>query len=153
MKRTQFGDFFNDMVLHVKLGAVDATNASYWNDPAAHPAAGDELLAYVDYVGQRLCQKVQFTVNGNPLDEYDSDVLNFHNDFFITPNKRVGWNRDVGQEVPHQGFQNVLSAAGRAGRGAGVRVGQEVFDGPQTPKPTQSELDLWIPLLFWLTFC
>jgi hypothetical protein len=145
----QFGDFFNDMVLHVKLGAVDATNAAYWNDPAAHPASGEELLSYVDYVGQRLCQKVQFTVNGNPLDEYDSDVLNFHNNFFITPNKRVGWDRDVGQEVAHQGFADVLAANGRAGRGAGVRVGQEVYDGPQTPKPTQGELDLWIPLLFW----
>lgn len=144
----QFGDFFNDMVLHVKLGAVDATNAGYWTNPSVG-ADGDELIAYVDYVGQRLCQKVQFTVNGNPLDEYDSDVLNFHNDFFITPNKRVGWNRNVGQEVPHQGFEDVLTANGRSGRGAGVRLGVEVFDGPQTPKPSQPELELWVPLLFW----
>ena len=144
----QFGDFFNDMVLHVKLGAVDAVNAAYWTT-GPHVADGSELLSYVDYVGQRLCQKVQFTVNGNPLDEYDSDVLNFHNDFFITPNKRVGWDRDVGQEVAHKGHENVLSANGRAGRGAGVRLGLEVFDGPQTPKPSQPELELWIPLLFW----
>lgn len=145
----QFGDFFNDMVLHVVLGAVDAQNAAYWSDPAANPANGTELLAYVNFVGQRLCQKVQFTVNGNPLDQYDQEVYNFHNKFFICPHKRFGWNTDVGQENPHQGFSDVAQANGRAGRGAGVRIGQQVFDGPQTPAPTQGPVEMWIPLLFW----
>ena len=74
----QFGDFFNDMVLHVVLSSVTADNASYWSDPVANPAEGSELVSYVNYLGQALLRKVSFTVNGNPLDEYDSEVVNFH---------------------------------------------------------------------------
>lgn len=70
----QFGDFFNDMVLHVRLGAVSADSATDQN----------EFLAYCDYLGQRLVKRVKFTVNGNPLDEYDSDVYNFHQKFNLS---------------------------------------------------------------------
>lgn len=130
----QFGDFFNDMVLHTRLGAVSADD----NTPAS------ALIAYCNQPGARLVKGVKFTVNGNPLDEYDSDVYNFHDAFFVTPNKRVGWNRNMGQEVPHQGFVSVA-----AGRGAGVRQVTSFADGPQTPKSDQPALDLWVPLLFW----
>lgn len=145
----QFGDFFNDMVLHVTLGAVTADNADYWANPVANPAVGAELLAYVDYPGQALLRNVRFEVNGNPLDDYDSEVMNFHEKFFVTPNKKIGWQRNVGQEVPQPGFQNVNNANGRFGRGAGVRQQIWMLDGHQTPKPTQPALDLWVPLLFW----
>jgi hypothetical protein len=67
------------MVLHIQLGTVTAVNADYWTDPVANPAEGRELLAYVENLGQALIQDVQFTVNGNPLDEYTSEVYNFHN--------------------------------------------------------------------------
>ncbi len=130
----QFGDFFNDMVLHARLGAVSADQ----NTPAS------ELIAYVNQIGARLVKGVRFTVNGNPLDEYDSDVYNFHEAFFVTPNKRVGWNRNMGQEMAHEGFVDVA-----AGRGAGVRQVQAFVDGPQTPKTDQPAVDLWVPLLFW----
>jgi hypothetical protein len=66
------------MVFHIQLGAVTATNNAYWTTPVTNPAVGSELLAYVDYLGQALLQKVSFTVNGNPLDEYDDEVVNFH---------------------------------------------------------------------------
>lgn len=145
----QFGDFFNDMVFHVILESVSATNAAYWTAPGANPAVGDELLAYVNYPGQALCVDTQFTVNGNPLDDYTSDVLNFHQKFFITPNKTVGWNRNVGQENPKQAFLPVTDANGNAGRGAGVRVNTAVSYGPQTPQSTQPALEMFIPLLFW----
>lgn len=145
----QFGDFFNDMVLHVMLGSVTADNADYWTNPVANPAVGAELLAYVDYPGQALLRNVRFEVNGNPLDDYDSEVLNFHEKFFVTPNKKIGWQRNVGQEIPMPGFQNVNNANGRYGRGAGVRQQVWMLDGHQTPKPTQPALDLWVPLLFW----
>lgn len=137
------------MALHVTLGSVTATNSAYWTDPVASPATGAELLAYVDYLGQALLRKVSFTVNGNPLDDYDSEVMNFHQKFFVTPNKTIGWNRNVGQENPHPGFDDVNNANGRFGRGAGVRQGVQIYDGPQTPKPVQPAVDMWIPLLFW----
>lgn len=152
----QFGDFFNDMCLHIILGSVSATNAAYWSNPANNPADGAELLAYVDYLGNALLQSVSFTVNGNPLDEYDEEVTNFQEKFFIQPHKRVGWQRNVGQEVAQPGFVNVNNlvstgptAGYYTGRGAGVRQGIQVFSGPQTPKPTQPSIEMWIPLLFW----
>lgn len=67
-----------------------------------------------------------------------------HNSFFVQPNKRVGWNRNVGQEVPNVGFID-----SGAGRGAGVRQQVQINNGPQTPAPSQPAIDLWIPLLFW----
>ena len=145
----QFGDFFNDMVFHITLDTVTATNADFWTNPVANPPDGSELLAYVDYLGQALLQNVSFTVNGNPLDQYDDEVMNFHQKFFITPNKDVGWKRNVGQEISNPGFINVNNANGNFGRGAGVRQGMTIFNGPQTPKVTQPIVDLWIPLLFW----
>lgn len=138
------------MVIHCTLSAVSATNAAYWTAPATHPATGAEVIRYVDFVGQRLIKKVRITVNGNPLDEYGSDVECFHNKYFVTPNKRIGWNRNVGMENPIQGYSDVtVAASGLYGRGAGIRQGVEFFNGPQTEKPTQPALDMWIPLLFW----
>jgi hypothetical protein len=145
----QFGDFFYDMVLHLTLSSVSATNSEYWSAPADNPAAGNELLRYVDYLGQRLVERVEFTVNSNPLDQYQSDALNFHRKFYVPPNKQVGWDKCVGQEVPRLGYADVGLANGRFGRGAGVREKRFVLDGPQTPKPTQPAIDLWVPLLFW----
>lgn len=145
------------MTFHIILSSVSATNANYWTNPATYPAQGDELVAYVNYLGQALLQRVAFTVNGNPLDEYDDEVVNFHEKFFVTPHKRVGWQRNVGQEVAQQGYSNVSKLVGLTGttadyytgRGAGVRQGLEIYSGPQTPKPTQPAVELWIPMLFW----
>jgi hypothetical protein len=151
----QFGDFFNDMALHLTLSSVTATNASYWTTGGAHTATGAELIAYVNNPGQRIVKRTQFNVNGNPLDEYDSDVYNFHEKFFVTPNKQVGWNRAMGQEVAMQGFSGVCgTTTGTAltytpGGALGLRTGVEVFNGPQTPKPVQPALDIWAPLIFW----
>lgn len=145
----QFGDFFNDMVLHLTLSSVTATNAAYWSDSVTYPAKGAELLRYVDYLGLKLLKKVAFSVNGSPLDDYDTDVMNFHSKYFVTPNKVHGWKKNVGQEISHDGYSYVNSANSRVGRGAGVREVKHFVDGPQTPKPTQDAVDLWIPLLFW----
>lgn len=144
-----FGEFFHDMVVHVKLGAVEAVNSDYWDDPVANPAAGQELIRYCEYPGQRLFDRVNFTVNNNPLDEYRSEITSFHQKFFVTPNKEVGWKRSMGQEVAKVGETSAKFANGRFGRGSGVRIRSEVYDGHQTPKPSQPALDMWIKILFW----
>jgi len=147
----QFGDFFNDMALHVVFDRVSAVNSAYWTDPSANPANGQELVRYVDFVGQRLCKKVEFRVNGNPLDEYDSEVMNMHQKFRVQPNKEVGWNRNVGQELPLKGYSDITfrTTSPNLNAGAGMRQELSFLDGPQTPKPVQEQLEMWIPLLFW----
>ena len=151
----QFGDFFNDMVLHVRLGAIEALESGYWEDPANNPVtplpggSANQLIRYVNYLGQALVKQVKFTVNNNPLDEYNNNVINFHQKYFVTPNKETGWNKLVAQEVPKEGYGQVGYANGRAGRGSGVRSKVEICDGPQTAKPAHGEIDIWMPLLFW----
>jgi hypothetical protein len=146
----QFGDFFNDMALHVVIDRVEAENASYWTD--VQPVIQHkELVRYVNFPGQRLCKRVQFTVNGNPLDEYTSDVYNFHQKFCVQPNKEVGWYKNVGQELPMSGYCGVGTRefVDQPSRGLGLRQKLEFLDGPQTPKPVQEALEMWVPLLFW----
>jgi Large eukaryotic DNA virus major capsid protein/Major capsid protein N-terminus len=125
----QFGDFFSDMVLHVQLSNFTA-------------APGDKVF-YCDFLGHRLMQLTKFKCNGNYLDQYDYNVLNFHYNFFVTPQKQISWLRGVGQEVPEACYLT---------HNVGVDEFREVkyiASGPQTPKAVHQVVDLWIPLLFW----
>lgn len=133
----QFGDFFNDMVLNVNLTAPSFT--------ANEVAAADQAVArWCDYPGEMLLQKVSFEVNGNPLDQYTSDATVFHRKFLVQPNKKLGWDRCMGQQVARDG---VLSSD--AGTPDDHQVHVKVTDGAQTPKLVQQSLSLFIPLLFW----
>lgn len=126
----QFGDFFNDMVLHIRIGAFT-------------PLIPGDKVKYCDFPGHRLCRNTQFEVNGNVIDEYDSDVLNFHYNFSVQENKKLSWNRCVGQEVPK--FATLTQNPGVDN----YRERKLILDGPQTPKDEQPALDLWVPLIFW----
>lgn len=131
-------------------------------------ATGSNYARYCEYPGQRLLQKVNFDVNGNPLDEYTSEAAMFHQKFNVAPGKQTGWKRLVGQEVPIEATSDLCSINGTSPFGSNhtgltlvgngnspanatenVRELTHVLNGPQTPKATQPELDLWIPLLFW----
>jgi hypothetical protein len=132
----QFGDFFNDMALYVKFEQATYT-------PVA-AAPNQDVFRYCDYPGERLLQRVKFDVNGNPLDEYTSDVYNFHRQFNVAPNKRAAWNRLMGQESPREAYLAQESLVQPSSR---MQV--SVCDGYQTPKGTHDALSLMIPLLFW----
>lgn len=81
----QFGDFFHDMVLHVRLGVVTAsTVGNTWR--------------WCAYPGERLLDKVRFTVNGNPLDEYYGQDYNFYRKLELAPSKRAGYDSCAGQQ-------------------------------------------------------
>jgi hypothetical protein len=94
----------------------------------------------------------------------------FHQKFRVQPNKQTGWKRLVGQEVPVEGFSDLMSINGTSfyaerhtnalatgARPASIsgnasvnaRKRSKVVFGPQTPQATQPILDLWVPLLFW----
>jgi hypothetical protein len=129
------------------------------------------FVRYAEYPGQRLFKKVKFEVNGNPLDEYTSEALIYHQKFCIGPHKMLGWKRLVGQEVPVEAYTDLLSIKdnsnfpypvadlqdvnGDSAKGAPVnsasttRKYMQVVNGPQTPQLEQPALDLWIPLIFW----
>lgn len=132
----QFGDFFSDMAFYARF------NQAVYTPVASAP--NQNVFRYCDYPGERLLQKVKFDVNGNPLDEYDSTVYNFHRQFNIQPNKRTAWDRLVGQESPQEAFLTQESQVQPSSR---VKVAY--CDGYQTPKGTHDALVVMVPLLFW----
>jgi hypothetical protein len=144
----QFGDFFHDMVLHISLqqpqmvltGGPDASN--------------QPLMRWCSFPGERVLEKVEFEVNGNPLDSYHEETANYHREFFVQPNKEVGWYRCVGQEEPEEGFvdQPNWVGSGLASSAISSRWEAKTFSGDQTPTGQKLQTvykDLYIPLLFW----
>ncbi len=130
-----YGDFIHDMMLYIKLGAVSASNTG----------TGNTLIRYVDYPGERICKSTEFSVNGNVLDTYENDVMPFHREFCVQPNKKVGYNRMMGQQEELKG---TLNANGLRGTASESTV---ITKGAQTPKATQDALELWVPILFWFS--
>ena len=161
----QFGDFFGDMAVHVVLTAPAinrSTNFTLSDVTTATQGAGHAAaFRWCHFPGERLFDKVKFDVNGNPLDEYTSLSVNLHREYLVQPNKRLAWYRCVGQEVPMDGFLRqpgvdlngqTTASTGLINTGAGPvshRVAGSVCNGPQTPKSTPDNLEMWIPLLFW----
>lgn len=127
----QFGDFFNDMVINVKLSglrSVDLVN---------------DRCRYISMLGHRLFSKVSFYIQNNLIDEYTTHEYNSYYNFHVPPSKRIGWLRNMGQEIPTLGF---VTADPRADENREYRwFGR----GAQTFKPKHDEVELWIPVLFW----
>ena len=126
----QFGDFINDCVLHVELKGLSTLDVR-------------DRVRYVSYLGHKLLSHVSFKVNGNLLDEYTSDDYNAFYEFHVPPNKRTGWMRNVGQEVPHQAFLTADPTFDLH------REYKTFGDGNQTFKQSHDYVELWVPLLFW----
>lgn len=149
----QFGDFFNDMIVHAVISQPTLTTGT--------GAVSDQnLMRWCHYPGERLLKKVKFEVNGNPLDEYTSEATNFHREFCVQPNKQTGWNRCVGQEEVEQGQMDQPDWVdnGVAAADINSRLCVQSKSGLQTPtgqsstvKSTDStgDVELFIPLLFW----
>lgn len=126
----QFGDFFNDMVVHVKLQGLK-------------PGPLSQQVKYHDFPGHRIFKRVSFEVNECKLDEYTRDSYNMHYNFAVSENKKRAWKRCMGQEEPEIAYltQNPLIDE--------YREVKQITCGAQTPKSSHENLDLWIPLLFW----
>lgn len=131
----QFGDFFHDIAFHIRIGATTAVVNGFADNSL------NGKFRYCDFVGHRLLKKVEFTVNGNPLDEYDSEIIHNYYSFHVPKDKEAGWFRCVGQEIPDVGY---LPDAVRD-----IRQYNWYGSGPQTLKTNHDAVDMWIPLLFW----
>ncbi len=139
------------MVLHLKLKQPTLAAGTSNTDVSDQPA-----MRWCAFPGERVMAKVDFDVNGNPLDSYKSEVYNFFREFQVGPGKRTGWDRCMGQEVAERGFVDQQSWArnGVAASALTHRTKVEVCSGAQTPtgQKAQTEagdLEMFIPLLFW----
>ena len=105
-------------------------------------AAHSPWLRYCEWPGHRILNNVQFSVNNNILDEYNTEAYNMWEKFFLKTDKRTGYMRLVGQEVEHkvQGCVN----------DNGLRQVARMTNGLQTLSPSPlPPVHLWTPLLFW----
>jgi hypothetical protein len=143
----QFGDFFHDMVLYIKLKqpVLTATASADSDKP---------LMRWCPHTGERILESVEFEVNGNPLDKYYDYSVNFHREFSVQPNKLSGWYRCMGQEEPESGFLNQPNWASSGVAPSSIQSRQQLvtFSGDQTPtgqKDVAVFKELLVPLLFW----
>jgi hypothetical protein len=156
----QFGDFFHDMIAHLRYKkfawpsqstplqaagsvfplnvvgvmptpsnaadiTVEGTASRFYSlvdaqgtelvrgGVTANPAqvAFRNLARYCEFPGNKAFKLVKFDVNGNPLDQYSQNIPLMLEKFCVMPNKRVGYDRLVGQEVPLIGYGAVRSNA------------------------------------------
>jgi hypothetical protein len=141
----QFGDFFSDMVVHVKLTSPTVS----FSGTAVNSSADCAIFRWCDYPGERLFQKVSFDVNGNPLDEYYPDTYNMHRQFCVSASKAHGWNRNMGQEVPVEAVYKYHDDTTAPTAPKECRATFQLRNGHQTYKRTHTDLEMFIPLLFW----
>lgn len=131
---------------------VDWVQGYVDSDGAAVPAGVEiaagtkwaKQLRFADYPGHRLIKDVKFTVNNNILDQYNTEVYNMYEKFMIKEEKKVGYHKLIGQQLPMIGDGEENSS--------GARQKTEIVDGNQVPKQDlMGNYHLWVPLLFWFS--
>jgi len=139
-------DFFHDIACHVTLAQPTLSIT------ALTAASNEPTMRWCHFPGERLLKRVQQEVNGNPLDEYTLHATTMHREFRVQPNKRLAWDRCVGQEEPENGWVRQPDWALNQVASASVthRIKANVTRGAQTPTGQKTgNLELFIPLLFW----
>jgi hypothetical protein len=126
------GDFFCDMILYFKISSFSATDSK-------------NKVRYCNFPGHRLIREVRFVMDGNVLDRYNTEDINFFYDFSVGESQKNGWKRCVGQEIPK------LATFLQDPKNQEVREQRYILNGYQTLKRTQDELEIFLPLQFW--FC
>ncbi len=96
------------------------------------PVPYRNFVRYCEYPGNRLFASVKFDVNGNPLDQYDMMVPTMLEKFCTPPNKRIGHDRLVGQEVPLTGYSGLCCASVSDSDGANTPAGITKFGAGQS---------------------
>uniref|UniRef100_K3X3E3 Major capsid protein N-terminal domain-containing protein n=1 Tax=Globisporangium ultimum (strain ATCC 200006 / CBS 805.95 / DAOM BR144) TaxID=431595 RepID=K3X3E3_GLOUD len=139
----QYGNFFADMVANIVVRAPTTSYSGSRVDPS-----DCVLYRHCEYPGERIFENVRFEVNSNPIDQYTSESYVLHRQFGVPENKKVAWNRCMGQESPLKAVAG-LQEDSDSNAPITMHTRTEVYNGYQTFKESHEDLNLWIPLLFW----
>lgn len=128
------GPFIGDQVVHLVFDAIGTPDPDNEN-------LNLNKYAYCDFPGIRLFKHVELNIDRELISDYSTEDVLFYKQFRLRSDKRRVYEEGVGQEQPINGsyyhrdqrYTQVLSFK----------------NGPQTSKPFQQKLELWIPLLFW----
>lgn len=126
------GDFLTDTILYIRFSGFKASH-------------NGNKVRYCDFPGHRLIKEIRFVMDGVVLDSYTREDINFFYDFNVSRSQSDGWKRCVGQELPKTAIfiQDPTHQD--------LREEKKVFDGYQTLKRSQSDMEIFLPLQFW--FC
>lgn len=126
------GNFFSDMGLYIKLSSFSAVNPI-------------NKVKYYDMLGHKLLKYVGFFLHDECIDSYDTEFYNFFYQFMLSDDKKISWKKCIGQEIAEEAFfvQDPLNQ--------NFREKKIIYNGAQTYKNIQEEIEIFIPLLF--SFC
>jgi hypothetical protein len=124
------GQFISDCYLHVRLSSFSAISAS-------------DRVRWTAFPGHRLLEWVDFKQDGVLLDKVYSEDFNRYYQFNVSADKKIAWQRAVGQQVAYTGS---LIMEPTTDDFACVR---QYTIGQQTLKNTQPAFDMFIPQIFW----
>ncbi len=128
------GDFLSDAAIHIRLKQPTLVVESKIKEE-------QPLMYWCDYPGERILKSCKMESGEVILDEYHDESYNFHRQFKLPPGKKIGWDRIMGQEVPHVLYGPAVN---------GHRTKSTICSGNQTPSGQKiGSIDLIIPLMFW----
>ncbi len=125
-----YGNFLSDMCLHLRIGDL-------------HPESKEDKVRYANMLGHRMIRKVELIINNVVIDSYPGEYYNVYYETRLSKDKKAAWHRCMGQELPVEGELTADPLA------SDYRQVMKLFNGAQTLKSSQPELELFIPLLFW----
>ena len=125
-----FGDFVNDCVIHIKLSELSVKDSR-------------DKVRYISLLGHRILKYIELKINSSVLDSTTPDEYNAYYQFHVPTDKRVGWLRNMGQEIPE-----IAELTGDPEFDT-FKEFRYIGDGNQTYKQKHEPIELWIPLLFW----
>ncbi len=125
-----YGNFLSDMLFHIKIGELI-------------PESIEDKVRYANMLGHRLIKKVKLFINNNLIDEYSGEFYNAYYETFVSEDKKIAWLKCIGQEIGIEG-EMVADPVN-----SNIRETKLIYNGLQTLKEKQEEIELFIPLLFW----
>jgi hypothetical protein len=125
-----YGEFITDMLIYIKLSELK-------------PVEATDKVRYAEFLGHKIIKNIQFIINNNIIDEYTSELYNIHYEYHVSESKKKSWLQCMGQEIPIEAtlIQDPINDNHKERR--------LILNGYQTLKNTHTEVELFIPLLFW----
>jgi len=125
-----YGNFLSDMALHLRIDKLT-------------PVQPEDKVRYANMLGHRIIKSVKLVINNNVIDEYNGEFYNVYYESYLSKDKKTAWLKCIGQETYIEG--EIIADP----ENSDYRETKKIYNGFQTLKGEQPEVELFIPLLFW----
>jgi hypothetical protein len=125
-----YGDFITEPVISITLSGFSSI------DPV-------NKVKYCNFLGHRIFKQIDFYNESLIKDSLTTEDLNIYYNCELPEDRKKAWKACVGEEIPLEGYFNQDPLNNE------YREKKYICYGPQTPKQTQDDITLYIPLIFW----